>query len=142
VLPQDIALDAMHQAQINAIRNRKGAEFDQAYRMDQVQAHQQTLAILDTYATVGSNPALKAWAAKAVPMVRKHLGICRLWEWAAGHAKDARPQSGRARCVTAAAEAAKYADHELRGECPAAIVPLHKKHTGVKSAAAARAFRR
>jgi hypothetical protein len=37
VLPQDIALDAMHQAQINAIRNRKGAEFDQAYRMDQVQ---------------------------------------------------------------------------------------------------------
>ena len=73
VLPPDIALDAMHQAKINAIRNRKGADFDQAYRIDQVQAHQQTIAILDTYATAGGNSALKAWAAKALPMVRKHF---------------------------------------------------------------------
>ena len=72
-LPADIPLDAMHQAKINAIRNRKGAEFDQAYRTDQVQAHQQTIAILDTYATVGSNPELKAWAAKALPTIRKHF---------------------------------------------------------------------
>jgi putative membrane protein len=73
VLPPDIALDATHQAKFNAIRNRKGAEFDQAYRTDQVQAHQQMLAILDTYATAGGNPALKAWAVTAVAMVRKHL---------------------------------------------------------------------
>lgn len=73
VLPPDIALDAMHQAKINAIKNRKGADFDQAYRTDQVQAHQQAIAILDTYATAGSNPALKAWAAKALPVVRKHF---------------------------------------------------------------------
>jgi putative membrane protein len=73
VLPPDIALDAMHQAKINAIKNRKGAEFDQAYRTDQVQAHQQAMAILDTYATAGGNAALKAWAAKSLPMVRKHL---------------------------------------------------------------------
>lgn len=72
VLPPDVELDATHQAKINAIRNRKGAEFDQAYRTDQVQAHQQTIAILDTYATVGSSSALKAWAAKALPVVRKH----------------------------------------------------------------------
>jgi putative membrane protein len=73
VLPPDIALDTMHQAKINAIKNRKGAEFDQAYRTDQVQAHQQTMAILDTYATSGGNSALKAWAAKALPVVRKHF---------------------------------------------------------------------
>jgi putative membrane protein len=73
VLPSDIALDAVHQTKINAIRNRKGADFDQAYRTDQVQAHQQTIAILDTYATAGGNSALKAWAAKALPMVRKHF---------------------------------------------------------------------
>jgi putative membrane protein len=72
-LPPDIALGAMHQAKINAIKNRKGAEFDQAYRTDQVQAHQQALAVLDTYATTGGNPALKAWAAKALPTVRKHF---------------------------------------------------------------------
>lgn len=73
VLPPDIALDAMHEAKINAIKNRKGAEFDQAYRTDQVQAHQQAMAILDTYATAGGNSALKEWAAKALPMVRKHF---------------------------------------------------------------------
>jgi putative membrane protein len=73
VLPPDIALDAMHQAKINAIRNRKGAEFDQAYRTDQVQSHQQSIAILDTYATAGGNSALKAWAAKALPVVRSHF---------------------------------------------------------------------
>lgn len=65
VLPPDIALDAVHQAKVNAIRNRKGADFDQA--------HQQTIAILDTYATAGGNSALKGWAAKALPMVRKHF---------------------------------------------------------------------
>ena len=73
VLPSDVALDATHQAKINAIKNRKGADFDQAYRTDQVQAHQQAMAILDTYATAGSDAALKAWAAKAVPVVRKHF---------------------------------------------------------------------
>jgi putative membrane protein len=73
VLPADIALAAMHQAKINAIKNRKSADFDQAYRMDQVQAHQQAMAILDTYATAGSNAALKAWAAKSLPMVRQHF---------------------------------------------------------------------
>jgi putative membrane protein len=73
VLPPDIALDAMHQAKIDAIKNRKGADFDQAYRTDQVQAHQQAIAILDTYAQAGGNAALKAWAAKALPAVRKHF---------------------------------------------------------------------
>ena len=73
VLPADIALDPAHQAMINAIKNRKGADFDQAYRTDLVQAHQQTIALLDTYATSGGNAALKAWAAKTLPAVRKHV---------------------------------------------------------------------
>ena len=72
-LPADIAPDQAHQAKINAIKNRRGADFDQAYRTDQVQAHQQAIALLDTYATTGGNPALKAWAAKTLPAVRKHF---------------------------------------------------------------------
>jgi putative membrane protein len=63
----------VHQAKINAIRNRKAADFDQAYRTDQVQAHQQTIAVLDTYAIAGGDPAMKAWASKALPMVRRHV---------------------------------------------------------------------
>jgi putative membrane protein len=72
-LPAEIAPDQSHQAKINAMRNRKGADFDQAYRTDQVQAHQQSMALLDTYATSGGNPALKGWAAKELPVVRKHF---------------------------------------------------------------------
>ena len=73
VLPPDIALGAMHHAKIHATKNRKGPDFDQAYRADQVQAHQQAVAILDTYAAAGGNSALKAWAAKALPLMRKHF---------------------------------------------------------------------
>jgi putative membrane protein len=38
-----------------------------------LQAHQQAIAILDTYSTAGGNSALKAWAAKTLPMVHKHF---------------------------------------------------------------------
>jgi putative membrane protein len=71
-LPAEIAPDDRHQAKINAIKNRKDADFDQAYRNDQVQAHQEAIALLDTYATRGGNAALKAWAAKTLAVVRKH----------------------------------------------------------------------
>jgi putative membrane protein len=71
-VPAEIAPDAAHQAKINAIKNRKDADFDQAYRTDQIQAHDQAVAMLDSYAQSGSNVQLKAWAAKTLPTVRKH----------------------------------------------------------------------
>lgn len=71
-LPAEIAPDAAHQAKINAIKNRKDADFDRAYRADQLQAHAEAVALLDTYAQSGSNAQLKAWAAKTLATVRKH----------------------------------------------------------------------
>ena len=71
-LPAEIAPDQSRQAKINAIKNRKDADFDQAYRTDQVQAHQEAAAMLDTYASRGSNTALKAWAAQTLEVVRRH----------------------------------------------------------------------
>jgi putative membrane protein len=71
-LPAEIAPDASHQAKINAIKNRKDADFDRAYRTNQLQAHASAVALLDTYAQSGGNPQLKAWAAKTLPTVRKH----------------------------------------------------------------------
>lgn len=72
-LPADFALEQGHQAKINAMRNRKGADFDQAYRTDQVQAHQQSIALLDSYVTSGRNSTLKQWAAGTLPSVRRHF---------------------------------------------------------------------
>lgn len=71
-LPADIAPDAAHQAKINAIRNRKGADFDQAYRNDLALGHDQAVALLDTYAQTGGNAELRAWATKTLAMVRRH----------------------------------------------------------------------
>ncbi len=71
-LPDDIPPDAIHLAKINAIKNRRGPDFDQAYRIDQVQGHQQAVVLLDTYVQTGGNAALKAWAAKSLVVVRKH----------------------------------------------------------------------
>ena len=71
-VPADIAPDAAHQAKINAIRNRKGADFDQAYRTDLAQSHRQATALLDTYARTGGNDQLKAWATKTLGVMRRH----------------------------------------------------------------------
>lgn len=76
-LPADIAPDAIHYARINAIKNRRGPDFDQAYRTDQVQGHEQTAALLAAYAQSGDNGALKAWAARALAVARRHQQMLR-----------------------------------------------------------------
>jgi putative membrane protein len=84
-LPVDIALDQARQAKINAMKDRTGADFNQAYRSDQIQAHERMLALLDSYAQVGGDPSLKAWAGKTLTMVRRHsehlksLGLINGW---------------------------------------------------------------
>jgi putative membrane protein len=75
-LPADIAPDAIHQARLNAIKNRRGADFDQAYLTDQVQGHHQAVAMLATYARTGGNAALKAWATRSLTVVRANTSRC------------------------------------------------------------------
>lgn len=49
--------------------------FDADYVNDQVMAHQQALTLLGNYAAHGSSDALRAAAAKMVPVVRSHLAM-------------------------------------------------------------------
>lgn len=72
-VPGTVSLDDSHQAKLNALKARKGADFDQAYRSDQKQAHQDAVALLEAYQRGGAKEPLRAWAAKALPVVRKHL---------------------------------------------------------------------
>jgi putative membrane protein len=72
-VPAEPALDQAHSAKIAALKRRKGAEFDQAYRGDQMQAHQEALTLLETYQRIGAKEPLRAWAAKTLPVVKKHL---------------------------------------------------------------------
>lgn len=60
-------------AMVLALQNAPAAQFDSLFVTQQVQAHQQALALLNSYATGGDNPGLRAAAQKAIPMVQGHL---------------------------------------------------------------------
>ena len=68
----DRKFDEPHQAKVNAISRKKGADFDQQYRADQRQAHDDAIALLVAYQQSGKSEQLRAWAIKALPVVRKH----------------------------------------------------------------------
>ena len=73
-MPTGSALDQPHASKLASLESRKNpGEFDQAYRTDQVQAHQQALTLLETYQRIGAKEPLRVWAAKTLPAVRKHL---------------------------------------------------------------------
>ena len=52
---------------------KKGAEFDEDYIDDQVDAHQTALAMMRDYAEKGDNADLKAVAGEIAPIIQKHL---------------------------------------------------------------------
>ncbi len=68
----DQKLTAEQDANLAALRG-SGAQMPALYKRQQLEAHQQMLAILQNYATSGDNPALMAFATKAIPVVSHHL---------------------------------------------------------------------
>jgi putative membrane protein len=68
----DRTLDEAHQARLSAISRKKGADFDQQYRADQRQVHDEAIALLVAYQRSGRSEQLRAWAIKMLPVVRQH----------------------------------------------------------------------
>lgn len=58
---------------IAALQSAPAAGFDAAYMREQVQGHQEALALHQSYAAGGDNADLKGVARKAVPIVTGHL---------------------------------------------------------------------
>ena len=50
-----------------------GAAFDEGFVTGQIKAHQDAIALFDQHASIGSDPELKAFAAKQLPQLRDHL---------------------------------------------------------------------
>lgn len=67
------ALTPEHQQMLDALRSAAPDQFDRTFVEQQKQAHQKTLGILQQYAANGDVDALKGFAAKAAPVVQKHL---------------------------------------------------------------------
>ena len=66
-----------HSAMLQRLRSASAGNFDMMYKREQIMAHQEALMMHRTYAARGDNPALKAMAARAAPMIEMHLSRAR-----------------------------------------------------------------
>jgi putative membrane protein len=66
-------LDAEHQAKSDSLGQLSGRDFDKAYVSGMVADHKKTLALMQAEAQSGTDPELKAFAAKTAPVVQHHL---------------------------------------------------------------------
>lgn len=66
-------LNAEQEANLATLRSATGADFDAAYKTQQIAAHEKALAAIQDYAVNGDVPEIKAWAADTAKVVQMHL---------------------------------------------------------------------
>jgi putative membrane protein len=66
-------LDAKHKSEMDRLSTMSGNAFDTAYMQHMVQDHQKTVADFQKQAQSGSDPALKSFAQKQLPILQQHL---------------------------------------------------------------------
>lgn len=69
------ALDSEHQQLLDQLSKESGGQFDKDYDKAQLDGHKQAVAMFESYAKSGDNPALKRWAAKTLPLLQEHLSM-------------------------------------------------------------------
>lgn len=73
----DPTLTADQQAKLDDLKTKKGADFDAAYAVDQIAAHEEALSALQAYSASGDTPALKDFATGLAPKVAAHLNMAK-----------------------------------------------------------------
>ena len=68
----EMTLDQPHQAMLDNLKTFSGTDFDKIYIADQIAGHDETVNLLSDYKRNGDNKDLKAWADKALPIVKEH----------------------------------------------------------------------
>jgi predicted outer membrane protein len=68
-----VPLDAEKTAMLNQLASTSGPQFDRLYGQAQRMAHQETLALYQTYAQNGSDPVLRQYAVSVIPHLEQHL---------------------------------------------------------------------
>jgi putative membrane protein len=71
-MPPD-KLDAKHQAIMDELAGKQGADFDQAYIAAQHKAHVETVELFKGYAQAGEDTRMRAFAAELLPKLEAHL---------------------------------------------------------------------
>jgi len=67
-----VQLDAEKSAMLNQMASTSGPQFDRLYGQAQRMGHQQALAMYQSYAQAGTDPALRQFAASVVPHLEHH----------------------------------------------------------------------
>lgn len=62
-----------HAQMLQRLQSAPASSFDMMYHQEQMMAHQEAVALHRNYASNGDNEALRAMAARAVPVVEGHL---------------------------------------------------------------------
>jgi putative membrane protein len=70
-------LGAKHRADVTSLSNLSGAEFDKAYAKLMVSSHKKKVSAFEKQSKAGTDPELKAFAAKTLPGVQEHLQMAR-----------------------------------------------------------------
>jgi putative membrane protein len=63
-----------HAEMLERLRTASPADFDRAYKREQVMAHQEALALHRDYADRGDAEPFRAFAARTVPVIEMHYG--------------------------------------------------------------------
>ena len=61
-----------HATQLQTLQDAPAESFDTSYTQAQVAAHEEALALMQSYAETGEGAALKAHAAKSAPVIQMH----------------------------------------------------------------------
>ncbi|MDB5487284.1 MAG: hypothetical protein JWQ58_999 [Reyranella sp.] len=67
------ALDARHRVILDDLATKDGADFDKTYLAAEAKAHEQSVALFQSYADGGDNARLKQFAGELLPVLKKHL---------------------------------------------------------------------
>ncbi|WP_191906870.1 DUF4142 domain-containing protein [Adhaeribacter soli] len=67
----------MHQRMIARLERENANDFDETFMEMQVSAHEQAITLFETAAKTDTDPDLRAFAAKTLPVLRMHLDMAR-----------------------------------------------------------------
>ena len=76
-IPLAKTMDDKHQKLFEKLSKMDGAEFDRAYLDGLVKDHEEAVKLFEDESKNGKNDALKKWAGKTLPSLKKHLESAR-----------------------------------------------------------------
>jgi putative membrane protein len=72
------SVSAEQKADADKLKSEKGADFDTAYAAQAVKDHEAAVSLFQQEASSGSDPDLKAFAAKTLPTLEEHLKMAKM----------------------------------------------------------------